>query len=78
MAVKEQINHGHIQERYPLHKGILSFHLPALHFVNFTRSPPLCYSLKLKNYRTREKKIFCIYGCFSESRYIKGGRKSHL
>ena len=26
----------------------------------------------------REKKIFCINGCFIVSRYIKGGRKLHL
>ena len=38
-------------------------------------SPPLCYSLKITNYRMRKKKIFCIYGCFSVSRYIKEGRK---
>ena len=43
-------------------------------FVNFTLPLPLCYSLKIRNYRMREKKIFCIYGCFSLSRYIKGGR----
>ena len=29
--------------------------------------------LKIANYRMR-KNIFCIYGCFSESRYFKGGR----
>ena len=33
--------------------------------------------LKITNYRMR-KNIFCIYGCFSESRYFKGGRKSYL
>ena len=26
----------------------------------------------------REKKIFCVYGCFSVTRYINGGKKSHL
>ena len=26
----------------------------------------------------REKKIFCIYGCFGVTRYIKGRRKSHF
>ena len=26
----------------------------------------------------REKKTFCVYGCFSVSRFIKGGEKSHL
>ena len=38
---------------------------PVSHFVNFTISPPLCYSLKITNYRMREKKSFCMYGCFS-------------
>ena len=33
---------------------------------------------KLHSEMKREKKIFCIYGCFTISRYIKGGRKSHL
>ena len=33
---------------------------------------------KFRNYRKRGKKIFCIYGCFSVSSYINGGRKSHL
>ena len=43
------------------------------HFVNF--------NLSLRNYILREQKIFYIYeiyDCFSESRYIKEGRKSHL
>ena len=47
------------------------------HFVNFTLLPPLCYSLKITNCRMREKEIFCMYDCFSISRCIKGGRKSH-
>ena len=46
--------------------------------LNFTLSSPLCYSLKIRNYVMREKKIFCIYGYFNVSRFIKGGRKSHL
>ena len=41
--------------------------------VNFTLSLPLCYSLKTRSYGMREKKIFCIYGCFSVSCYINGG-----
>ena len=32
----------------------------------------------LRNYRIREKKIFCIYGYFSVSVYFKGGKKLHL
>ena len=47
------------------------------HFLNFALSPPLWYLLKITNYLMREKKIFCIYGCFfSVSPYIQGGRKS--
>ena len=53
-------------------------HSPQLHFVSFILYPPLCYSLKITNYGMREKKIFCIYGCFSVSSYIKGCRRSHL
>ena len=45
-------------------------------WVNFTLSLPLCYSLKIRSYGMTEIKIFCIYGCFSVSRYIKGSRKS--
>ena len=51
-------------------KVFLSF-LPTLHLVNFTLSPPLCYSLKITNYGMKEKKTFSMYGCFSISRYIK-------
>ena len=47
-------------------------------FVNFTLPLPLCYSLKVRNYRMREKKFLCIYGCFSLSRYIKAGRITSL
>ena len=40
----------------------------------------MCFSLKreLEKRRTKEITVFCRYGCFSVSRYIKGGRKSHL
>ena len=38
--------------------------LPLSHFPNFTLLPPLRYSLKITNYGIREKKIFCIYGCY--------------
>ena len=50
------------------------------HFLNFTPTPPLCYSLnftkKLQN--ERKEDFFCVYCYFSISRYIKGGEKSHL
>ena len=29
----------------------------------------------LRNYRIREMKVFCIYSCFSVSRYINGKKK---
>ena len=32
----------------------------------------------MKNYGIRVKKIFCIYDCFSVSRYTKEGIKIHL
>ena len=51
-------------------------HSPKLNFVSFTLFLSLCYSLKIKNYEITKKKIFCIYGCFSVSRYIKGDRKN--
>ena len=38
-------------------------------FVNFALSPSLCYSLKTRNYGMREKKIICIYDCFSGCMY---------
>ena len=38
-----------------------------LHFVNFTLSPPLCCSLKIKNYGMREKRIFFV--CIAASAY---------
>ena len=33
--------------------------------------------LKISNYGMRKTKIFCIYGYFLISRFIKGGRKLH-
>lgn len=46
------------------------------HFLNFTLLPPLCYSLKITTNYGMRKKFFSIYGCFSVSCHIKGGRKS--
>ena len=40
--------------------------LPISHFVSFTLSAPLCYSLKIRNYGKREKKIFV---CMAASAY---------
>ena len=72
MTIKQQIKHGSVQKVCHLYNGIFH-HIHLCH----TLSLPLCYSLKIRNYRMREK-IFCIYYCFSISRYIKGGRKSHF
>ena len=76
MTIKQQINHGAIQNVCHLHNDNFSFHSPVSHFVNFTPLPTLCYSLT--NYRIREKNNYCIYDCLSVSLYMKGGRKSHL
>ena len=52
MAVKQHINHGVIQKVCYLHNVTLS------HFLNFTLSPPLCYSLKITNYGMKEERSF--------------------
>ena len=76
MTIK-QINHGVIQKVYHLYNGIfLPFTCVTL--CQFYSLSSLSYSLKITNYGMREKKIFCIYGCFNLSRYIKEGKKSHL
>ena len=58
MTIKQQFEHGVIQNVCNLHNGI--FHLihlcHTLSFVNFSASPPLCHLLKITNYRMREKK----------------------
>ena len=47
-------------------------------FVDFTLTLPLCYSLNFtKKLYNERKENFFVYGCFSLSRYIKGGKKSH-
>ena len=78
MTRKQQINHGAIQSVCHFHNGIIY----SINYVTlcqfYTLSPPLCYSLKLTNYGMREKRIFCIYDYYSESRYIKRSRKSYL
>ena len=48
------------------------------HFISFTLSHPLYYSLKITNYGMKEKTSVCAYGCLSVWRYIKGRRKSHI
>ena len=82
MTIKQQTNHGTILIVCHLHSSIyklhFSFHSLVSYFVNFILSPPLCESLKVTNYGMSEKKIFCIYGYFSISPYIKVSRKLHL
>ena len=77
LTVKQCINHEAIQKVFHLHNGI--FHsINLCHtFSILLYHLPLGYSLKT-NYGMTEKKNFCIYGCFSVSRFIKGGRKSCL
>ena len=61
MTIKQQINHGTIQNVCHLHNEI--FHVIHLCY-NFALSPPQWYSLKITNCGMREKKIFCLYGCW--------------
>ena len=77
MVIKQQIKNGDIQKVCRFYNDIfhsiylchtlssLLYHLP---------SPVL---LKISNYGIRKIKIFCIYGYFLISRYIKGGGKLH-
>ena len=77
-TVKQQVSHGTIQNVCHLHNRIFhSIIQPISHFVKFSLTP-LFHLLETTNYGIREKKIFCIYGCFSKSRYIKEIRKLHL
>ena len=80
MTIKQQFNHGAIQTTCHLLNGI--FHSIPFHLCNnlliLLCRLPLCHSLKITNYGMGEKKIFCIYGYFSVSTYVKRGRKSHL
>ena len=78
MLIKEKISHGTIQTVCHLHNGMYHpIHLCHI-WISFTLSPPLCYSLKISNFRMREKKILCIYVTLSVSRYVKGGRESYF
>ena len=48
------------------------------HFVNFTLTLSWCYLLNFtKKLQNERKEDFFVYGCFSLSRYIKGGKKSY-
>ena len=76
MTVKQHFNHGAIQKLCHLHNGVFHFIRLCHTFLILTLSPLLSYSPKITNYGVREKKIFCMYGCFNVSRYIKGGKKS--
>ena len=75
MTIKQQVNHGDIKKVCHLYNDILhSIYLVTLcQFYSIT-SPVL---LKVSNYGERKMKTFCKYGCFSKSRYIKGGIKLH-
>ena len=49
------------------------------HILNFTLTRPLCYSLNVtKKLQSERKEDVFVYGCFSLSRYIRGGKKSQL
>ena len=53
MKIKQQNNHGAIR------KVCQSFssHLPVLHFVSFTLSPPLCHAQKNKVWNERKEEV---------------------
>ena len=55
-------------------------HITLPHFVNFSLTLPLCYSINFskKLYNERKEDLFTYMACFSVSRYIKGGKKAHL
>ena len=63
---------------------IQNFIFGILFFENITSGMMrfyICFDVSADTTRViflRKKKIFCVYGCFSVSRYIKGGRKSQL
>ena len=78
MTVNQHINHEAIQKVFHLHNGIF-------HSIN------LCYTFSIllyhlqcvihknnKLWNERKEDLLYIYGCFSVSRFIKGGRKSCL
>ena len=79
MTIKQQITHGTIPKVCHLYNGI--FHsIPcylchALSIFLSTSPELVTKNNKLWN---ETKEDFCIYGCFSVSRNIKGGRKSHF
>ena len=70
MTIKQQIKHGVTQKLCHLHNGIRPMQLYHT-LCQFCSITPLVLFNKLQ-------KIICKYGCFSVSRYIKEGRKSHL
>ena len=75
---KKQIKHGAIKKYVT---SMMSFFTPfnyLLHFVNFTLTLPLCYSQTSLRYCRMRKNKFFVYDCFSLSRYIREGKKSHL
>ena len=65
MTIKQQINLGTIQKLFHLHMAVFILFNSAT--LNFTLSPLLYYSLKIRNYEMREKKTFCICDCLSVS-----------
>ena len=74
LTVKQHNNHGAIKKECHLRSGI--FHpINLSHTFSILLFHLFCVFTKM-NYGMREKKIFCIYGCFSVSGFIKGGRKS--
>ena len=42
------------------------------HFINLCQTLPISLYHLQTNFEMKEKKNFCMYGCFSVSRYAKG------
>ena len=62
MIIKQQINHGAIWKYVTcIMAFFIPFYSPVSHFVNFTLSTLLCYSLKIINYGMRENKNWKIW-----------------
>ena len=75
MTINQQVNHGDIQK-------VCHFHNDIFHSTHLCHTLPTLLShlpcvIKNTEVWNEKMKIFCIYGCFIVSSYIKGGRKSH-
>ena len=75
---KNKLNMG-LFKKYVIR--IISFFIPfnyLSHFIDFTLTLPMCYLLNFTKKLQNERKFGFVFGCFSLSYYIKGGKKSQL